>query len=234
MTQWMSFRYVGWAAILSGGLNLVGFVFLMLFFALEAPLIFQNGEPSTPPLFGTLNDATFILVVLFLVPVALALHSKTGAGAPTLSWITLAIGLIAFLGIAVVQALYVPRLISTAQQSPLLTVGIGTLGVWLLLANWLGLRSRTLNARLSWLGLAVGGCLLLMPVAYFAAGGLAVANDPNGLTADPLVMVGFVLGMVGQGLGFSLWAILVGGQLLGRPDHAGTARLERGHGRAGA
>ena len=234
MTQWIGSRYAGWAAIMSGVLNLVGFVFLLLFFALEAPQILQNAEPSTPPLFGTLNDATFILVALCLVPVALALHSQAEAQAPIWSRITLAMGLVAFLAIAVVQALYVPRVISTAQQSPLLTVGLGAMGVWLILANWLALRSKTLILRLSWLGMAVGVCLLLMPVSYFAAGGSAVVNDPNAGMANPLVIVGFVLGMLGLGLGFSVWAILVGRQLLRRSDLAGATRLERSQGRAGA
>jgi hypothetical protein len=234
MTQWMGPRSAGWAAIMSGALNLLGFVFLLLFFALEAPQILQNGEPSTPPLFGTLNDAAFILVALCLVPVALALHSQAEAKAPIWSRITLAIGLLAFLAIAAVQALYVPRLISTAQQSPLLTVGLGAMGVWLMVVNWLRLRSRAPNLRLSWLGMAVGVCLLLMPVSYFAAGGSAVVSDPNTGIANPLVIVGFVLGMLGLGLGFSVWAILVGRQLLRRSDLAGATGLERSQGKAGA
>ena len=234
MTQWIGSRYAGWAAIMSGALNLLGFVFLLLFFALEAPQILQNGEPSTPPLFGTLNDATFILVALCLVPVALALHSQTEAQAPIWSRITLAMGLVAFLAIAVVQALYVPRLISTAQQSPLLTVGLGAMGAWLMVANWLRLRSRAPNVRLSWLGMAVGVCLLLMPVSYFAAGGSAVVNDPNTGMANPLVIVGFVLGMLGLGLGFSVWAILVGRQLLRRSNTSGVLWRKTKPGKLGA
>ena len=145
-------RFVGWSAILSGVVDLVGTVFLILFFALEAPQILKCGEPSTPPLFGTLNDATFVLVALFLIPVALALHARERTQAPALSWITLAIGLASLLAIATTQVLYVPRLLSSVQQSPLLTTSLGTMGLWLLLANALAWRGGTLPTGLSGLG----------------------------------------------------------------------------------
>ena len=213
-------RFVGWSAILSGIVDLVGTVFLILFFALEAPQILQSGEPSTPPLFGTLNDATFVLVALFLVPVALALHARERAPAPALSWITLAIGLASLLAIATTQVLYVPRLLSSVQQSPLLTTSLGTMGLWLLLANALAWRGGTLPRGLSGLGIAVGLSLMLMPVTYFAAGGSDMVKDPSAGLSNPLVIAGFVLPMLGIGIGLPAWAILTGRFLLRESVHA--------------
>jgi hypothetical protein len=76
--------YVGWSAILSGAVDLIGFLFLLLFFALEAPRWIQSGEPNPPPLFGTLNDASFIFVALFMIPVAVALNKMNRSQSPTL------------------------------------------------------------------------------------------------------------------------------------------------------
>lgn len=50
MKKLLDSLYVGWSAILSGGVQFLGLAFLILFYALEAPQILQSGEPSTPPL----------------------------------------------------------------------------------------------------------------------------------------------------------------------------------------
>jgi hypothetical protein len=212
-------RFVGRSAILSGIVGLVGTIFLILFFSLEAPQILQSGEPSTPPLFGTLNDATFVLVALCLVPVALALHARERSQEPALSWIALTIGLASLLAVAITQVLYVPRLLSSVQQSPLLTTSLGTMGLWLLVANALARRGGTLPRGLSRLGIAVGLSLMLMPVTYFAAGGSDMVNDPSAGLSSPLVIVGFVLPMLGIGIGLPVWAILTGRFMLHESVH---------------
>jgi hypothetical protein len=203
--------------------DLLGFVFLFLFFALEAPQIVQSGESGTPPLFGTLNDASFIVVALCLLPVALALHEQERVQSPTGSRITLMIGILGMLNAAAVQALYVPRVISTAQQSPLLNLSIGTIGLWLLLVNVLG-RGTAILRGLAWLGIGIGVCLLLLPLTYFAGGGAALLDDASASLSNPLVIIGFATAMLGLGLAYPVWAILVGRRfLLRRVDNA---RLE--------
>jgi hypothetical protein len=224
MKKLLDSPYVGWAAILSGVVDLLGFVFLILFYTLEAPQILQSGEPSTPPLFGTLNDTSFIFVALFIVPVALALHKQEQAQAPTLSWIALIIGMIGMLATATVQALYVPRVISTAQQSPLLSIGIGTIGLWMLLVNLLGRRGTGLPSRLGWLGIAVGVSLILMPVTYFAGGGSALLSDSSSSLSNPLVIIGFAIATLGLVVVYPVWAILVGRLFLRR--QVGDPELE--------
>jgi len=209
-------RLAGWSALLSGIVDLVGFVFLILFFALEAPQILQSGEPGTPPLFGTLNDASFVLVALFLVPVALALHEQLRTQAPTGTWVALVIGLCGMLVAVVVQALYVPRVIATAQQAPSLNLSLGLIGLWLLLVNLFG-RASAWPRGLRGLGLLVGVCLLLLPVTYFAGGGAALLDDASAGLSNPLVIVGFAMGMLGLGLAFPIWAIWMGRWFLNRP-----------------
>lgn len=210
MKKLLDARYVGWSAILSGIVDLIGLVFLILFYVLEAPQILESGEPDTPPLFGTLNDASFIFVALFMVPVAIALHRKAQNQSPTMSQITLAIGLVGMAAIAISQALYVPRLISSVQQSPVLTISIGVMGLWLFLANLLAQRGKALPSSLSWLGVAVGASLLLMPVTYFAGGGSEIVNDPAAGLSNPFVITGFIIATLGLAVVYPVWAILMG------------------------
>jgi hypothetical protein len=178
MARIPNLRLAGWSALLGGIVDLVGFVFLILFFALEAPRILQSGESSTPPLFGTLNDASFVLVALLLVPVALALHEQIRHQASIGSWVALMIGLCGMLAAVVVQALYVPRVIATAQQAPSLNISLGLIGLWLFLVHLLG-RAGALPRGVRGLGMLVGVCLLLLPLTYFAAGGAALLDDAS-------------------------------------------------------
>jgi len=219
MNKMQNARSVGWAAILSGIADLIGLVFLILFYALEAPRILESGEPDTPPLFGTLNDASFIFVVLFMVPVALALHRRMQTHSPALSRITLVIGLAGMAAGAISQILYVPRVISSIQQSPLLTTSIGVLGLWLLLVNLLARRGEALPGGLTWLGQAVGASMLLLPVTYFAGGGSEMISDPAAALGNPIVIAGFLAAALGLSVVFPIWAIFVGRVFL-RPTFA--------------
>lgn len=210
MKKFLDSPYVGWSAILSGGVQFLGLVFLILFYALEAPQILQSGEPSTPPLFGTLNDASFIFVALFMIPPALALHMLLQLKTPTLARGTLMIGLLGLLAGAIVQLLYVPRVISSAQSSPWLTLSIGIIGVWMAMVNLLGRRGGDLSGGLSWLGMITGVLMSLLPVTYFVGGGSALVSDPSASLSNPLVIAGFVISTFGFAILFPIWAIWIG------------------------
>ncbi len=210
MKKLLDSPYVGWSAILSGGVQLLGLVFLILFYALEAPQVMHSGEPSTPPLFGTLNDASFIFVALFMIPPALALHRRTQSKNPALAGVTLMIGSIGMLGGAIVQLLYVPRVISSVQSSPWLTLSIGIIGVWMLLVNLLGRRGGDLPGRQAWLGMITGILMSFLPITYFVGGGSEIVSDPSASLGNPFVIMGFAMGTIGFGLLFPIWAIGIG------------------------
>jgi hypothetical protein len=221
--------YVGWSAILSGAIDLMGFVFLLLFFALEAPRWIKSGEPNTLPLFGTLNDASFIFVALFMIPVAVALNKMNRSQSPTFSLISLVTGVTGMLATAIIQALYVPRLIQTAQQGVLLGTALFLIGLWMILVNALG-RAANLPRGLAWLGIVAGVSIILLPVAIIAIGGSAFLDDPSIALRSPLFMFAFAAGVLGFSLGYAIWAILLGRLLLtGKLTMPDIESLEKPH-----
>ncbi|HEX5941535.1 MAG TPA: hypothetical protein VFY66_04625 [Anaerolineales bacterium] len=221
--------YVGWSAILSGALDLIGFVFLLLFFALEAPRWIESGEPNTPPLFGTLNDASFIFVALFMIPVAVALNKMNQSQSPTFSLISLVIGMTGMLATAIIQGLYVPRLIQTAQQGILLGTALFLIGLWMILVNALG-RAANLPQGLARLGIVAGVSIILLPLAGIAIGGSAFLDDPSIALSNPLFMFAFAAGVLGFSLGYAIWAILLGRLFLsGKLTMPDMETLEKPH-----
>jgi hypothetical protein len=201
--------YVGWSAILSGAIDLLGFVFLLIFFAVEAPGWIQSGEPDTPPLFGTLNDASFIFVALFMIPLAVGLHKIIRRQNPTLSLISLIIGMTGMLVTGIIQGLYVPRVIQTAQQGILVGIGLGLIGLWMILVNAQG-HAAHLPRGLTWLGIVAGVSIVLLPVAVIGIGGSAFLDDPSIALSNPLFMFAFAAGVLGFSIGYAIWAIVLG------------------------
>ena len=220
---------VGWSAILSGAIDVIGFVFLLIFFALEAPGWIQNGEPNTPPLFGTLNDASFIFVALFMIPLAVVLDKMNRRHSPTFSLLSLIIGLTGMLATAIIQALYVPRLIQTAQQSVLLGTALFCIGLWMILVNVLG-RAANLPRGFGWFGIVVGVSIIQLPVAVIGIGGSAFLDDPSIALSNPLFMFAFAAGVLGFSIGYAIWAIVLGRLFLtGKLSMPGIESLEKPH-----
>lgn len=146
-----------------------------------------------------------------MIPVALALHRMEHSRVPALSWIALVAGMIGMLAAATVQALYVPRLMQTAQESILLTIALGLIGLWMVLVS---VRGRANAARLprgpAWLGIVVGVSLIQLPVTYILAGGSALIANPSSSLSNPLFIVGYAVGTLGISIGYAIWAIWLG------------------------
>jgi hypothetical protein len=221
-------RYTGWAAYLSGVIAFISGVFLSLFYLFA---LTPSAPGGTSPIdFGYLNDIVGLFSIILMLPVPVALYWLTRRQGQALSLVAMALGLVGMLAIIVGQTLLIKDAISFDTSLPFNLIGLALLGVWLILANYLGRAGGVLARWLAWLGgltgavlfLAVGLVLLSNP---FAA--LADASTLSGgaLDQQPPALIGAIiaLAILGGGaylLGFPIWLIGVGRRLLAPPSAA--------------
>ena len=200
------------ALVLSGFFAALGTIFLVLFFALEAPGLLSSGTETWTPL-GRTNDALIGLAALVAIAAAFRLHQSWGTRAAGTSRVALVIGLVALLGVGIIQLPFAAGLISSAIAGPLVTVGLGGIGVWVFLVS-LGRADQALNRTLRWIGIVTGVGYVLLPVAFFAAGGSGAIEDPQALFQSPFLIIAFTASVLSSQIGYPIWAIWLGRRLL--------------------
>ncbi|MEO5884846.1 MAG: hypothetical protein ABIQ58_04955, partial [Candidatus Limnocylindrales bacterium] len=113
-------RFAGLSAWLAAAMTVVGAITLVQFFR-------QGGR------WGTWNDASSVVLMLAMIPVALVLTIFALEVVTTTALVIGAIGILAMLGLAVLQALLVLGRVSYEQTKlPVLALG-AVVGVWYLL-----------------------------------------------------------------------------------------------------
>jgi hypothetical protein len=208
-------RFAGWAAILSGVAAILAMVTLILFFALEM----DSGEEH---LWGPLSDLFPIIQMALLIVVARGLYVIQRPATPRTGIIGLAIGVVGMLGVIVLQTFLRVGVMQFAQEIGPLVIAFALVGVWLMVANYLG-RQRSLPSRLAWLGMAVGAAYVLEPVIVFVAGGA----DWRAYMSNPLLVVVSAVIFLLAYVGFPIWAIWLGRVLLAT-NATEEARLQVG------
>ena len=144
-----------------------------------------------------------------MIPLAVALHKMNRRRNPTFSLISLIVGMTGMLASVIIQTLYFPRLIQTAQQGVLSGFGMFLIGLWMILVNALG-RAANLPRGLAWLGTLAGVSIIQLPVAVIAIGGPVFLDDASIALNNPLFMLAFAAGVLGISIGYAIWAILLG------------------------
>jgi hypothetical protein len=179
----------GWAALFSA----VAIVLMVATAILGATLRLGN----------TFSVVVVILMALLSV-VALALYLILRSAAPAMSLAATAIGI---LGMLLTGAVHVLAMASAISPDQFNTTGEGIgpagIGLWLLLVNYLALRSKALPRGLTWIGLIAGVGWLLSGVGALIGGS---QNLP------------FSIGPLGIFLVSPIWAIWLGRRLLAQPD----------------
>ena len=198
--------YAVWAAYLSGILAILSAAFLILFFWLEAPQSNATAGPD-PLIWGPLSDIFPIFQMLTLLVVANALYELERSGASGFSLITYGIGIVGMLGVSLLQLLLVTGVMPFEKEVGPVLIATAVVGVWLILINFLGWRQRSLPARMTWLGMAVGVALVLQPVLFSVLGG--VLNWHN-FMSSPLLLIGSALVFVLGFAGFPVWLFWLG------------------------
>ncbi len=216
-----SYRPTGWAAIASGAIGIIAFGSLIAYLTttptevLESKVILGPGvmAPVSRLLINS-SDVSFILQVLFMIPVALVLHAFGRQRSPGVSRVAVTVGIIALCGVALLRLLT----LLNPEVSGILFMGpTGFIGAWLIVVNWLlaGVLSRGLRIT----GTVAGVGLVIQSASFFFLGGLTVLTDgPQAYADDVDFHNGNAIGGVPGSILFSTWAILLGCKLLRARD----------------
>jgi hypothetical protein len=186
----------GLAALINAAAYIIGFGMV---FTLLAPII--DAEPAQYLAFLVENQTLlyvwhlliYIVAGVFMIPLVLAVHERLKEGAPAVSQMATAIGLIwaglviasgmLFLkDIVVIAELYAKDPAQAVTIWPALTAVESALGggyelpggLWALLVSWAALRTGQLPKALNYLGLVIGlaGILMLVPAITETGGAI--------------------------------------------------------------
>ena len=207
-------KYTGWAALADGCVEILGLVFLILFFALELP----QGSASTLR-FGYLSDVTPIIVAPINVIVIVLLFLLQRKQAPGLSTIAAILGLAGILLTAWTNIMFVSEKISLEQQIQLFYVSLAFLGPWHILINILARRDGWLPSRLTMFGILVGIGQLILCSSSLLLGGyddMFSSSSTAILKNIPLflsLVIGIPMALLGY-IGAPIWLVWLGQTLL--------------------
>jgi hypothetical protein len=215
-------RYGAQAAIASGILSVIGTIFLVAFFVVEAPAILESGNTEQWVPLGRTNDALIGLTALAAIPLATRLHLSWRGREEGISGMVFAIAVVALLGTGVTQLFYAANVISSATQTMLIGPLFAGTGVWVLAVN-AGRAVPSLHGGLRFVGIVAGvgyGLLLVTTLGYATSG----SSDPAVAFQNPVFAVAAGLGLLGAYVGYPAWAIWLGRSLLHGPvDEVGEA-----------
>jgi hypothetical protein len=147
-------RLAGWSALIAAGATIVGMVTLLLFFS-------RGGA------WGRLNDASSVVLMLALIPVALAVGEIEREQFTSWTLASTAIGVVAMVAAAVPQALLAGgRLSYERVKLPTLVAGTGV-GLWYLLTAFFAIGSE-IPEPLRWSMAAAGVCFIAVSYGFIA------------------------------------------------------------------
>lgn len=193
----------GWAALINGGIGIVGVVLLILFFTV--------GEP-----FGTWNDLTSLLWTVTLLPVVFNFYRLgAGQGNPWRIFATVT-GLLGLTAVFILQILLVLKVISIWQQTYFITAAYGAIGVWMIILSRIGHNESVISTGLAGFGIAIGIGWILATVGIWI-GGFPPADSVSSMSDMSQFNVLTIVGVSLIFLGYfvqPIWAIWLGRLLL--------------------
>ncbi len=157
MELFQSNRFAGWCAYLSAAATIIGFVTLLLFFSV--------GQP-----FGTINDVSSIIIALTILPVLFVLHKLHRAFAPVVSLWALIIGIVSALIAALLQTLFVFKVIPGDLSGKIVTVAFGVFGIALVLFNYLVYSSTSFSPKFAIWGIVAGAGYAVVALGFLLGG----------------------------------------------------------------
>jgi hypothetical protein len=213
----------GWAALAAGGIGILAATALILFFTFEAP---QGGDG--PYRFGFLSDILPIFSSALALVVVVVLYQAQRKSAPGRSAIAALLGIAGNLFLVVIYSLFVLDRITLEQQIQGYFVSLAPLGLWLILVNILGRNNGLLPSRLVKFGILVGVAQIFsFAFLYVLDGYNAMATNPAMVTANALLLISLVVGILMGVLGYfgsPIWLAWLGGVVLREADLSDPVR----------
>ena len=203
-------RNLGWAALVAGIVEILGLVFLILFFTIELP----QGNGSSLH-FGYLSDSTPILVAPIKLIVVVMLFLLQRKHASRLSSVAVILGIASILLTAWTNIMFVSDKISLEQQIQLFYVSLAFLGPWYILVNSIAHHNHSLPSRLTMFGILSGTGQLILCLSSFLLGGyddLFSSSSVAIMTNIPLLIslaIGIPMVLIGY-LGAPVWLVWLG------------------------
>ena len=210
-------KYGGWAAMGAGCLEILGLVFLILFFVLELP----QGIASTLR-FGYFSDVMPIIAAPVNLVVMFILFLLLRKDSPGLGAIAVTLGFTGILMTAWTNIRFIAGEINLEKQIQLFYISMAFLGAWHLLVNFLARQIGFLPSRLSTFGVLVGIGQVVMFISSVILGGYEeiVLSGFDGITQDMRFLASLVIGipmvLIGY-LGAPFWLVWLG-RVLVRKD----------------
>ena len=204
-------KYGGWAALVAGSLEVLGLIFLILFFALELP------QESSNLRFGYLSDVTPIIVAPVNLVVVVILFLLRRSDTPSWGAIAAILGIGGILITAWTNIRFVSGEILLEKQIQLFYISMAFLGAWHILVNVLARQNGLLPSRLTTFGVLVGVGQILMFIGSMIVGGYDEMPGFNEITQDIRLLASLVIGipmvLIGY-LGAPFWLTWLGRVLL--------------------
>jgi len=188
---------IGWVAIATGIVGLLGLAFIILFFTV--------GQP-----FGTINDYCIGLTVILSVVLVWMLYPGHHARSPLLSQVTFVIAMLGAILVMVGTALAISGLKGWFLSGLYMAAGNAMIGLWLLGLNYSALRDNSFPQSLVIFGL-ISGVILALGLVTIPGIFRGIDSQAYELTTFNYIWWASSLGYLAL---YPTWCILLGRILL--------------------
>jgi hypothetical protein len=188
---------IGWVAIATGIVGLLGLVFIILFFTV--------GQP-----FGTLNDICIGLMAILSVVFVWKLYPWHHTQSPLLSQIALVIAMFGALLVLVGMVLSITGVKGWFLSGLYMAAGNGMIGLWLLALNYSALQGNSISQSLVIFGL-ISGVILAFGLVTIPGIFRGIDTQEYKLTIFNSIWWASSLGYLAL---YPIWCILLGRILL--------------------
>ena len=188
---------IGWIAIATGIVGLLGLIFIILFFTVGPP-------------FGTLNDICIGLMAILSVVFDWMLYPWHRAQLPLLSQVALVIAMIGALLVMIGSVLAISGIKGWFLSGLYMAAGNAMIGLWLLALNYSALRDNTFPQSLVIFGL-ISGVILALGLVTIPGLFRGIDTQEYEFTVFNYIWWASSLGYLAL---YPLWCILLGRILL--------------------